>query len=165
MGFWVARTRKGRGNGRVSPSGGGTYAYSGDWVNSCGSSGTFSGTFTTGACPAPRVTGIPSDSPAAAPVQANEASAVTTLDGYALASHPNPAAGASTITYTIPEAADVRVSVYDALGRQVAVLVDETRQAGTHTVAFDDASLPAGTYVYQIVAGAYTEAQRLVLTR
>jgi hypothetical protein len=41
-------------NGLVTPSGGGTYSYAGNWINSPGASGTFTGTFVPGACPAPR---------------------------------------------------------------------------------------------------------------
>lgn len=150
-------------NGLVTPAGGGTYTYAGDWYNSCGSTGTFSGTVTPGAC---RVQGTPAPvGPSSASPTVSEAEARTTAEGYALASHPNPTERTATISFTIPQSGDVRIAVYDALGREVAVVVDGAHEAGTHRVAFDGADLPAGTYVYRIEAGAYTEASTLMLVR
>ena len=53
--------------------------------------------------------------------------------------------------------------VYDALGREVAVLVDGAREAGRHEVAFDAARLSAGTYLYRLEAGAFAATRTLTL--
>ena len=63
---------------------------------------------------------------------------------------PNPFNSATKIRYTLPESAEVRLVVYDVLGRQVSVLFDGTREAGTHEVVFDADGLPSGTYLYRL---------------
>lgn len=61
--------------------------------------------------------------------------------------YPNPFNPSTTIRFALPEAAPVRLAVYDLLGRQAAMLVDGVRDAGTHEVVFDAQGLPSGTYV------------------
>lgn len=142
------------------------YSYSGEWYNSCGGESTFSGAITLGPCFAPRHNTPPAgDTPATMTAPPAEADLRTSPGGYAVSSRPNPSNAGVTITYRIPEAAHVRLAVYDALGREVAVLVDEAREAGEHAVPWDAAALPAGTYLYRIEAGAYTEAKPIVLVR
>ena len=71
---------------------------------------------------------------------------------------PNPFTGRTQIGYTVPAPAEVRLAVYDVLGREVAVLVDGRVEAGAHTAAFDARGLAAGPYVWRLVAG--TPARR-----
>jgi hypothetical protein len=59
----------------------------------------------------------------------------------------------------------VRLVVYDLLGREVAVLVDEAQQPGTYQVTFDGANLSAGTYMYRLTAGSRAESQRMLLVK
>ncbi len=59
---------------------------------------------------------------------------------------PNPFSGTVEIRYTLSEPGDVTVKLYDALGREVAALVDGLEPAGSHTVAFDASALPGGVY-------------------
>jgi photosystem II stability/assembly factor-like uncharacterized protein len=83
----------------------------------------------------------------------------------AMSAFPNPFRTSATLQFTISEAGRVRLAAYDALGREVAVLVDEAREAGAHAVAFDASSLPAGVYVVRLEAGGQTLTQRLTLLR
>jgi hypothetical protein len=87
-----------------------------------------------------------------------------TPEGYSLESnYPNPfsAEGGSAyggnpstkISFTIPEAGHVSLVVFDALGREVATLVDSELGAGTHTASFDGQKLASGVYIYRIRAG------------
>ncbi|MAT38756.1 MAG: hypothetical protein CL946_04050 [Ectothiorhodospiraceae bacterium] len=86
--------------------------------------------------------------------------------GYELAQNiPNPFNPSTVIRYTIPGSEHVRLTVYDALGREVRTLVDERRPAGQHSVRFDAAGLPSGTYIYKLHTPHYTETKRMVLTR
>jgi hypothetical protein len=78
---------------------------------------------------------------------------------------PNPFRGAATLRFTLPEAARVRLAVYDALGRTVAVLVDGEREAGAHAVGFEASALPAGVYVARLEAAGQALTQRLTLVR
>lgn len=79
--------------------------------------------------------------------------------------YPNPFTDQATLRYNLPEAATVRVEVYDVAGRHVATLVDEPQAAGTHEVEWDAAELPSGVYVYRVEAGAFSETQQITLVR
>ncbi|MDX1419708.1 MAG: T9SS type A sorting domain-containing protein [Rubricoccaceae bacterium] len=78
---------------------------------------------------------------------------------------PNPFARQTTISYEVAAAADVRLAVYDVLGREVAVLVDGRVEAGTHSAVFDAADLAAGTYVYRLAVGNDVRTGLLTLAR
>jgi hypothetical protein len=78
---------------------------------------------------------------------------------------PNPFNSATTITYELPVSSDVQLAVYDILGRQVRVLVDERRNAGVHRVQFDAGGVASGVYIYRLKAGSYTQSRRLVVLR
>ncbi|MEM1093630.1 MAG: choice-of-anchor D domain-containing protein [Bacteroidota bacterium] len=79
--------------------------------------------------------------------------------------YPNPFNPVTAIRFGLPEAAHVRLTVHDALGRQVRTLVDETRPAGRHTVTLNAADLPSGTYLYRISAGSYEATRTLTLLK
>jgi len=78
---------------------------------------------------------------------------------------PNPAPGVTMLRYTLPAAGPVRLTVYDALGREVARLADGTEAAGPHAVRFDGSALPAGVYVVRLLHAAGAETQTLTLLR
>jgi len=59
----------------------------------------------------------------------------------------------------------VSLIVYDALGRQVATLVNERREAGRYEVNFDGSRLASGVYFYQLKAGAFTQTAKMVLVK
>jgi hypothetical protein len=79
--------------------------------------------------------------------------------------HPNPTAGQATVALTMPEASDVRVVVYDALGREVAVLYDGWLPASTRKLAFDGARLPAGTYAVRVSGDGIGATRWITLLR
>jgi hypothetical protein len=60
---------------------------------------------------------------------------------------------------------DVRLAVYDILGREVAVLVNEKKGAGYYAVTFDASGLASGVYIYRMTAGEYRESKKLLLLR
>ncbi len=80
-------------------------------------------------------------------------------------SRPNPFADATEIAYTLPSAGHVRLSVYDLLGRQIAVLVDAPRSAGAHVVTLSANGLPSGAYVYRLITDQGTRTRTVVLAR
>jgi hypothetical protein len=70
---------------------------------------------------------------------------------YALdQNYPNPFNPSTTIKYDLPTSSDVRLSVYDMLGREVSVLVNERRDAGVHEVTFDASGFSSGVYCYRM---------------
>jgi hypothetical protein len=59
----------------------------------------------------------------------------------------------------------VRIAVYNSLGMEVAVLVDETRGAGRYQASFDATGLPSGTYIYRMTAGDFTQTRSMTLSK
>jgi hypothetical protein len=64
--------------------------------------------------------------------------------------YPNPFTTGTTIKYSLSSNSRVEIAIYDLLGQQIATLVDEYRDAGTHEVTWDASGLPAGVYMYQL---------------
>ena len=79
--------------------------------------------------------------------------------------YPNPFNPKTTIGFAIPKPEQVSLIVYDALGRQVATLVNERREAGRYEVNFDGSRLASGVYFYQLKAGAFTQTAKMVLVK
>ena len=65
---------------------------------------------------------------------------------------PNPVNLISIIRYEVPRSALVKLSVYDMLGHEVSVLVNEPKDAGVHVVGFDASGLSSGVYFYRLEA-------------
>jgi len=79
--------------------------------------------------------------------------------------YPNPFNPSTTIRFDLPEAAKVRLAVYDMLGREVAVLADEERPAGQHSVRFDAQRLSSGMYIFRLQAGSFHQTKKLMLMK
>ena len=85
---------------------------------------------------------------------------------YKLAqNYPNPFNPATIIRYQIPEAADVKLSVYNVLGQEVAVLVNTSQNPGVYEVRFDAGGLSSGIYFYRLQAGKTIQTRKMLLTR
>ena len=83
----------------------------------------------------------------------------------AMSVSPNPARARSTVRFTLGATAPVRLSVLDALGREVVVLAEGTLGAGSHAYAFERAGLPAGLYLARLVIDGRVQTQRLTVVR
>ena len=81
-----------------------------------------------------------------------------------MGNYPNPFNPQTTIHFGLPESAYVKLVVYDVLGRQVRVLVDGIREAGTHEMVFEASRLPSGTYLVRLVTpqGSFVQMMQLV---
>ncbi|MDH3252312.1 MAG: T9SS type A sorting domain-containing protein [Ignavibacteria bacterium] len=87
-------------------------------------------------------------------------------DRFALAqNYPNPFNPSTDIGFRIADFGLVRLLVYDLLGREVAVLVNEKKAPGTYSVQFDASDLGSGVYLYRLQAGNYSETKKLVILR
>jgi hypothetical protein len=85
---------------------------------------------------------------------------------YRLAqNYPNPFNPSTEINYALPVLSKVSLKVYNALGMEVATVVNSTQKAGEHSVKFDASELPSGTYFYTLKAGSFTETRRMVLSK
>jgi hypothetical protein len=78
---------------------------------------------------------------------------------------PNPFNPTTVITCQLPVAGQVKLSVYDLLGREVAVLMNEWKPAGRYSVEFDAGGLTSGTYLVRLTEGTLTQARRMTLVR
>jgi len=88
----------------------------------------------------------------------------------ALRNHPNPFNPETEISYTLPEAAEVRLTVYNMLGQKVKTLVDEYQVAGHKTVSWDGTGergnkAASGIYFYRIKAGEFEDTKRMILMK
>jgi hypothetical protein len=79
--------------------------------------------------------------------------------------YPNPFNPETKIKYTVPKAGKVKISVYDVLGREVALLVNGIVEAGTFEATFNANGLSSGVYFYKLTAGDYTEIRKMVLAK
>jgi hypothetical protein len=79
--------------------------------------------------------------------------------------YPNPFNPTTMIRYQMPVAGTVWLAVYDLLGREVAVLVNETKAPGNYEVKFNGANLSSGVYFYRIKAGEFVSTRSLLLLK
>jgi hypothetical protein len=79
--------------------------------------------------------------------------------------YPNPFNPRTTIVYSLPAASEVKLSVYDLLGREVAVLVNERKPPGRYMVTYDAGGLASGMYVCRLTAGEIVRTTDLLLVR
>jgi hypothetical protein len=79
--------------------------------------------------------------------------------------YPNPFNPSTTISYTLKEGGNIKLTVYDRLGREVKTLVDENKSAGTHTIEFNASGLPSGIYFYRIKTNERTEVRKMIFAK
>lgn len=95
----------------------------------------------------------------------------TTPSVYALQqNYPNPfgngigsGRSSTTIRFSLPTPARVKIDLYDLLGRHVGTMLEGVRTAGAHVVNFDANDLAAGTYIYRMQAGEFVATRKLVV--
>lgn len=92
-------------------------------------------------------------------------SATTSTRDFSLSSNPNPFNPSTTISFSLPEAGMVRLSVYDVVGREVAQLVNERKEAGRHSVTFNGNSLGSGMYFCRLEAGKNVVVSKILLMK
>jgi len=79
--------------------------------------------------------------------------------------YPNPFNPTTTIRYDLPKPTLVRLSVYDILGREVAVLVNRGINAGAYEVKFDAMGLASGMYFYRLTAGSFVQTRKMLVVK
>jgi hypothetical protein len=79
--------------------------------------------------------------------------------------YPNPFNPTTTITYQIPQAGLVTLKVYDAIGTEVATLVNQQREAGSYNITFNASKLNSGVYFYTLRSGDFTATKKLILVK
>lgn len=79
--------------------------------------------------------------------------------------YPNPFNPVTTIKYSIPISGLVTLKIYDVLGKELRILVNETKSAGTYKIEFDGNSLPSGIYFYRIQSADFVDTKRMILLK
>jgi hypothetical protein len=82
-----------------------------------------------------------------------------------LQNYPNPFNPMTTISYQIPHAGIVTIKVFDALGSEIANLVNEVKQGGVHEITFDASGLPSGLYLYRMIVDGQTFTKKMMLAK
>ena len=84
---------------------------------------------------------------------------------YLSQNYPNPFNPSTKISYQLPNAGNVTLKAFDVLGREVATLDDEYKNAGRYEIEFNASNLPSGVYFYQLKAGNYLETKKMMLLK
>ena len=79
--------------------------------------------------------------------------------------YPNPFNPSTTIRYQIPKAGNVTLKVYDILGKEVAVLLNEYKKEGNHYFIFNASKHPSGVYIYQLRVNNYVSSKKMILLK
>ncbi len=79
--------------------------------------------------------------------------------------YPNPFNPVTQIRYSVKEPGLVQLRVYDALGKEVANLVNENKETGLYSVDFDASNLPSGVYIYRMQSGDFVSSKKMILIK
>jgi hypothetical protein len=79
--------------------------------------------------------------------------------------HPNPFNLSTTFSFDLPEAAQIKLRIYNLQGQVVAKLIDGMMEAGTHDIVFNASHLASGIYLYTFTTGGQTISGKLVLIK
>ena len=86
--------------------------------------------------------------------------------GYELSqNYPNPFNPTTTIKFSIPVTSNVKLSVFNILGEEVQIIVNETKEAGIHTINFDASQLNSGIYFYKLKTRNFFRVKKMNLIR
>ena len=111
-------------------------------------------------------TGLPySPGSAASPVTAVFDQTTSPPQYSLMQNYPNPFNPTTNFGFRIADCELVTLKVFDVLGREVSTLVNEVRPAGAYAIRWDASSLPSGVYFYQLRAGSFVDAKKLLLAK
>jgi photosystem II stability/assembly factor-like uncharacterized protein len=79
--------------------------------------------------------------------------------------YPNPFNPSTTFTFAIPYSIFVILKVYDVLGREVSILVNEVKEPGRHEVVWNAQGMASGMYLYRLQAGGFVQTRKMLLLR
>ena len=96
----------------------------------------------------------------------NENTTPQTPSDYALMqNYPNPFNPSTKISWQSPIAGHQTLKVYDVLGNEVAILIDEYRNAGSYDVDFNASEIPSGVYFYQLKSGSFVQTRKMLVLK
>jgi choice-of-anchor B domain-containing protein len=80
-----------------------------------------------------------------------------------LQNYPNPFNPSTNIRYSLPEAAQVRIEVFNTLGQRMAILANGQMPAGYHEIVFDARGFASGVYLYKLQVGTFVQMKKMIL--
>ena len=86
-------------------------------------------------------------------------------DYYLSSNYPNPFNPTTNIRYSIPKSGMVKLAVFDALGREIQTLVNESLKPGTYEASFDGTMLNSGVYFYKLITDGFTDTKKMLLIK
>lgn len=95
----------------------------------------------------------------------NNNGTINPADYMLLQNYPNPFNPVTVISYNLPEASNVKLSVQNMLGQNVTVLVNGTQTAGYHSIEWNAARFPSGIYFYRLEAGSFISSKKMILIK
>jgi hypothetical protein len=91
---------------------------------------------------------------------------VTSLAQFELAqNYPNPFNPSTTIKFSIPQSSSVTLKIFNTLGQEVSIVLNENLEAGFHTIDFNASELNSGVYFYRLDAGSFSEVKKMTLIK
>jgi hypothetical protein len=91
--------------------------------------------------------------------------ACSVLNFHLSQNYPNPFNPSTMIRYTVPKSCFVALSIYDLLGREIAILVNESKIPGEYSAVWNGQSHPSGIYICHLKAGEHAETRMLILQK
>ena len=79
--------------------------------------------------------------------------------------YPNPFNPSTTIKFDLPKNSKVKLSVYNILGQEVAVVLNKDLNAGSHEIKFNGLALSSGLYFYKMEAGKFVSIKKMMLIK
>jgi len=79
--------------------------------------------------------------------------------------YPNPFNPSTTISYSLPKAEKVRLTIYNLIGQQVEVLINKKQTPGEYRIIWDSQDLPSGLYFYELKTENFTQRKKMILIR
>ena len=99
-------------------------------------------------------------------VKVNMVDSMGIPEEYSLSNaYPNPFNPSTTIEYYLPNNTEISIAIYDLQGREIASLVNDVVPAGNHSILWNANNYSSGIYFLKMVAGNFTETQKLVMVK
>lgn len=100
------------------------------------------------------------------PAGVDDGESIGVPTGFTLSqNYPNPFNPATEIRFSLPNASNVRLEVFNVLGQRVATLIGQYMHSGQHTVQWDATREASGIYLYRLTAGDYVDTKKMVLLK
>ncbi len=88
------------------------------------------------------------------------------IDKYSLfQNYPNPFNPCTTIKFIVPIKSEISIILYDILGREIKILLDENVRSGLHSIEFNASELQSGVYFYKLESNQYSKTKKLIILK